>query len=118
MPSVRYAWAIRSQNDGEDFGTIQSLDGPFSAQSSMFPKGEVRSVPAVLELLWVNEAGCLTAGGGAPADASAGALAVRGHARPDQGRHARPRPVIPRLALAATHPSFGQRLIETEIFAK
>ena len=65
MPSVRYAWAIRSQNDGEDFGTIQNLDGPFSAQSSMFPKGEVRSVPAVLELLWVNEAGCLTAGGGA-----------------------------------------------------
>ena len=43
MPSVRYAWAIRSQNDGEDFGTIQNLDGPFSAQSSMFPKGEVRS---------------------------------------------------------------------------
>ena len=64
MPSVRYAWAIRSQNDGEDFGTIQNLDGPFSAQSSMFPKGEVRSVPALGALVLVSKDGCLPAGGG------------------------------------------------------
>ena len=61
MPSVRYAWAIRSQNDGEDFGTIQNLDGPFSAQSSMFPKGEVRSVPA-LERFGLGQQGWLSDG--------------------------------------------------------
>ena len=41
MPSVRYGWAIRSTDNGASWSPeISNLDGPWSAQSSMFPKGE------------------------------------------------------------------------------